>query len=105
MRNNLFALFFLFALPISAQENVKLYDEMCDPLQAVFCDYVKNESQTSYISNATGEYVGTLINSMVGGFSVRQQVSSPMASTVMADCSSDCLSIAMWSGWAVMNIM
>lgn len=62
MRNNLFALFFLFALPISAQENVKLYDEMCDPLQAVFCDYVKNESQTSYISNATGEYVGTLID-------------------------------------------
>ena len=35
---------------------------MCDPLQAVFCDYVRAQSQTNYISNAAGEYIGTLID-------------------------------------------
>ena len=62
MRNTLFALMFLLALPVVAQEEVKLYDEMCDPLQAVFCDYTREHSQTSYISNAAGEYIGTLID-------------------------------------------
>ena len=45
-----------------AQEQVKLYDDMCDPLQAVFCDYVREHAETSRISNAAGEYVGTLID-------------------------------------------
>ena len=40
MKNKLFALLLLFTLPVVAQDKVKLYDEMCDPLQAVFCDYV-----------------------------------------------------------------
>ena len=62
MRNKLFALLLLFSLPVMAQDKVKLYDEMCDPLQAVFCDYVRDHSQTSRISNAGGEYVGTLID-------------------------------------------
>lgn len=62
MKNRLFVLFFFFALPIMAQDKVKLYDEMCDPLQAVFCDYVRTQSQTSRISNAGGEYIGTLID-------------------------------------------
>lgn len=62
MRNKLFALLLLFALPVMAQDKVKLYDEMCDPLQAVFCDYVREHSQTSRISNAGGEYIGTLID-------------------------------------------
>lgn len=62
MRNSFFALLFLFALPLAAQEKVKLYDDMCDPLQAVFCDYVRECSQTSHIANAAGEYVGTLID-------------------------------------------
>ena len=62
MRNSFFALLFLFALPLAAQEKVKLYDDMCDPLQAVFCDYVRECSQTNRIANAGGEYVGTLID-------------------------------------------
>jgi hypothetical protein len=62
MRKAFLALFFLLSLPMVAQDNVKLYDEMCDPLQAVFCDYVRAQSQTNYISNVAGEYVGTLID-------------------------------------------
>lgn len=55
-------LLLLLSLPLAAQEKVALYDDMCDPLQAVFCDYVRNHSKTDYISNPTGEYVGTLID-------------------------------------------
>ncbi len=62
MRNSLSVLLLLLALPLAAQEKVKLYDDMCDPLQAVFCDYVRECSQTSHIANAAGEYVGTLID-------------------------------------------
>jgi hypothetical protein len=62
MKNKLFALLLLFSLPVVAQDKVKLYDEMCDPLQAVFCDYVRTQSQTSRISNSGGEYIGTLID-------------------------------------------
>lgn len=61
MKKLLFVLSFILSLPVAAQEGVKLYDDMCDPLQAVFCDYVRNESQTNHISNAAGEYTGTLI--------------------------------------------
>ena len=70
MRNTLFILLFLLGLPVAAQERVQLYDEMCDPLQSVFCDYVRSESQTSHISNATGEYVGTLIDYKFYGWGV-----------------------------------
>ena len=62
-KNSFFALFFLLlSLPLAAQEKVALYDEMCDPLQSVFCDYVRRHSKISFISNTTGEYVGTLID-------------------------------------------
>ena len=70
MRSTLFALLFLLALPIAAQDRVKLYDDMCDPLQAAFCDYVRDDSQTSYISNAAGEYIGTLIDYKFYGWGV-----------------------------------
>ena len=70
MRSTLFALLFLLALPIAAQDRVKLYDDMCDPLQAAFCDYVREDSQTSYISNAAGEYIGTLIDYKFYGWGV-----------------------------------
>ena len=62
MRRLLFVFLFLLALPTMAQNKVNLYDEMCDPLQAVFCDYVREHAETSRISNAAGEYVGTLID-------------------------------------------
>ena len=70
MRRTLFALLFLLALPVAAQDRVKLYDDMCDPLQSVFCDYVREDSQTSYISNAAGEYIGTLIDYKFYGWGV-----------------------------------
>lgn len=68
MRRLFSILLLAFSLPLVAQESVKLYDEMCDPLQAVFCDYVSNESQTNHISNANGEYTGTLIDDKLYGW-------------------------------------
>ena len=63
MRKAFLALILFLSLPVMAQDRmVGLYDDMCDPLQAVFCDYVREHSQTSYISNAGGEYIGTLID-------------------------------------------
>lgn len=56
------------SLSLHAQHCRGLYDEMCDPLQAVFCDYVRNESETSYISNANGQYIGTLIDHKLYGW-------------------------------------
>lgn len=51
-----------------ATAQVKLYDEMCDPLQAVFCDYVKNESSQNFLSSASGQYTGTLIDNKIYGW-------------------------------------
>ena len=63
MRYILIVLVSMFSFALHAQNTPeRLYDEMCDQLQAVFCDYVRTQSQTSYISNAAGEYIGTLID-------------------------------------------
>ena len=45
----------IFLLPFAVvAQNVSsvLYDEMCEPLQAVFCDYVGGYAETKLISNA-----------------------------------------------------
>lgn len=68
MRNIVTLLFFACAMTLSAQEQVKLYDEMCDPLQAVFCDYVKNESSQNFLSSSTGQYTGTIIDGKIYGW-------------------------------------
>lgn len=68
MRNIVTLLFFACAMTLSAQESVKLYDEMCDPLQAVFCDYVKNESSQNFLSSSTGQYTGTIIDGKIYGW-------------------------------------
>ncbi len=47
---------------------VRLYDEMCDPLQAVFCDYVRNESSQNFLSSPSGQYTGTLIDDKIYGW-------------------------------------
>lgn len=64
------ALIFLmaFVVPIVAVAQVKLYDEMCDPLQAVFCDYVENESSQNFLSTSSGQYTGTLIDNRIYGW-------------------------------------
>lgn len=58
----------VLGLTVSAQEHVKLYDEMCDPLQAVFCDYVRNESLQNFLSSGAGQYTGTLIGGKIYGW-------------------------------------
>lgn len=68
MRNIVALLFFACVMTLSAQEKVKLYDEMCDPLQAVFCDYVKNESSQNFLSSSTGQYTGTIIDGKIYGW-------------------------------------
>lgn len=53
-----------------AQDPVKLYDEMCDPLQSVFCDYVAREASVNTIDDAAGKYIGTVIDDGLYGWGV-----------------------------------
>ncbi|MBQ2807673.1 MAG: hypothetical protein IJF06_01070 [Bacteroidaceae bacterium] len=55
-------------LPFYAVAQVQLYDDMCDPLQAVFCDYVRNESSQNFLSAPDGQYTGTLIDGKIYGW-------------------------------------
>ena len=68
MKKILATLLALVSFAVQAQNCTGLYDEMCDPLQAVFCDYIRNESETNYISNANGQYIGTLIDHKLYGW-------------------------------------
>ncbi len=65
-------LFFTFALMLPlmlhAQQQVKYYDDMCDALQAVFCDYVTAEAETKYISSRHGQYIGQLVDNVIYGW-------------------------------------
>ena len=63
-------LFFMLLLSadVPAQEQAKLYDEMCEPLQMVFCDYVRNESSQNYIKIQSGSYNGTIIDDKIYGW-------------------------------------
>lgn len=54
---------------------VRLYDEMCDPLQAVFCDYVSADSEMRVISNAQGEFLGTFIDNNIYGWGYYESLS------------------------------
>lgn len=63
-----FLISMLLALPGILSAQVKLYDELCDPLQAVFCDYARNEGEVMYLSNANGQYIGTLIDKNLYGW-------------------------------------
>lgn len=68
MRTILALFFTVLSMAVSAQEPLRLYDEMCDPLQAVFCDYVKNESSQNFLSSAGGQYTGTVIDGKIYGW-------------------------------------
>ena len=68
MRNILAIFFAVLSMAVSAQESLKLYDEMCDPLQAVFCDYIRNESSQNFISSGGGQYAGTVIDGKIYGW-------------------------------------
>lgn len=60
----------LITIPIlsQAQHNERMYPQMCDDLQAVFCDYVQSEAETKYIATEHGQYVGQLINHKIYGW-------------------------------------
>lgn len=68
MRKTMTLLLLAVLSQLSATAQVKLYDEMCDPLQAVFCDYVENESSQNFLSGASGQYTGTLIDGKIYGW-------------------------------------
>ena len=68
MRNILTLFFVMLSTALCAQSPVKLYDEMCDPLQAVFCDYVRNESSQNFLSSGSGQYTGTVIDGKIYGW-------------------------------------
>lgn len=68
MRKTVLMFLFVILLPCVATAQVKLYDEMCDPLQAVFCDYVDNESSQNFFSTPAGQYVGTIIDGKIYGW-------------------------------------
>ena len=68
MRKMFFATFLAFSSLLFAQEEIKFYPEMCDALQAVFCDYAEREGEVKYISSRDGQYIGNLINNNIYGW-------------------------------------
>lgn len=52
----------------SIAQDIKFYDELCDPLQRVFCDYVTNEAETKQITTQHGKYTGNLIDNKLYGW-------------------------------------
>lgn len=67
MRNTLLSLLLILPL-ISSAQDIRFYDELCDPLQRVFCDYVSAEGQTRQINTKHGRYIGNLINNRLYGW-------------------------------------
>lgn len=61
-------LFLAFSSVVFAQNRIVLYPELCDQLQAVFCDYAEREGEVKYISSRDGQYVGNLINNKIYGW-------------------------------------
>lgn len=68
MKKILLIITLLLANVARAQEPVRFYPEMSDPLQAVFCDYVTREGEIKYISSLDGQYVGNLIENNIYGW-------------------------------------
>lgn len=68
MKKTFLAISLLVSSLLAAQERVQFYPEMCDPLQAVFCDYATQEGEVKYISTRDGQYVGNLINHKIYGW-------------------------------------
>lgn len=69
MRKFLFIIMMLLVQGVvRAQETVRLYPDMCEELQAVFCDYAQREGTVAYLSSADGEFAGNLINNKIYGW-------------------------------------
>lgn len=73
MKRLLIGILALLPFVATAQEaSVKLYDEMCDQLQAVFCDYLIDDADMRLISNTQGRYLGTMIDESLYGWGYYQ---------------------------------
>lgn len=68
MRKYIFLTFLSFSSLLFAQDDIKFYPEMCDQLQAVFCDYATDEGEVKYLSSRDGQYVGNLIDNKIYGW-------------------------------------
>ncbi|MBE6267891.1 MAG: hypothetical protein E7092_02675 [Bacteroidales bacterium] len=67
MKRTIIALLTLLPTLLPAQESIRLYDEMCDNLQAVFCDHLE-EAEVKYIAGSAGQYTGHLIDNTIYGW-------------------------------------
>ncbi len=67
MKKALTVLLAIIPALLAAQAPVRLYDEMCDPLQAVFCDHLE-EAEIKYISSPDGQFTGHLIDNTIYGW-------------------------------------
>ena len=73
MKRFLIGIITLLPFAVNAQnDQAKLYDDMCDQLQAVFCDYVSSEADLKMISNTQGRYLGTMIDEALYGWGYYQ---------------------------------
>ena len=69
IRKLLIGIVVIFSWAVNAQENYPgLYDEMCDQLQAVYCDYVSHASELKLISNTQGIYLGYMMDNALYGW-------------------------------------
>lgn len=68
MKRVLPLLLLLLPLSLVAQKPLKLYDQMSDALQSVFCDYVTAEGEVRYVSSPYGEYLGHFIGNTIYGW-------------------------------------
>ena len=64
----LYILFLVIPSALFAQDKVAFYPEMCDLLQAVFCDYASREGEVKYLSGRDGQYIGNFINYKIYGW-------------------------------------
>jgi hypothetical protein len=73
MKKLLIGIMAMLPFVLDAQNNApELYDEMCEPLQAVFCDYVRDDADLRLISNMQGRYLGTMIDDALYGWGYYQ---------------------------------
>lgn len=73
MKKFLVGIMVMLPFALGAQNNTaKLYDDMCDQLQAVFCDYVRDVADLRLISNPQGSYLGTMIDDTLYGWGYYQ---------------------------------
>lgn len=68
MRKVIVATFSVFLSVFVANGQARLYDEMCDPLQAVFCDYIESTASHKVLTEGGGRYVTTIVDGKMYGW-------------------------------------